>query len=194
LAQHEFEQHHRQDLPFSMRLQQAIWMVAIGVTVVAALVDFRTHRIPNWLTVPAFFAGIALRTFTGGWPGAKASLEGAALALILLLPLVLMRALGAGDWKLMGAVGAFLGPAMFLFVLLGSFLVSGLMAIVEMMRTQRVKETFHNLVVLVQGFFSFGLRAHPEISLDNPALLKLPFGVAAAISTLACFCLATWAV
>ena len=60
-----------------------------------------------------------------------------------------------------------------------------------MMRTQRVKETFRNLGVLVQGFFSFGLRAHPEISLDNPALLKLPFGVAAAISTLACFCLAT---
>jgi prepilin peptidase CpaA len=177
-----------------MRMQQAIWMFALGVTFVAAFVDFRTHKIPNWLTVPALFAGIALRSFLGGWTGTKASLEGAGIALILLLPLVLMRALGAGDWKLMGAVGAFLGPVMFLFVLLGSFLVSGLMAIVEMLRTQRVKETFHNLGVLVQGFFSFGLRAHPEISLDNPALLKLPFGVAAAISTLACFCLAAWVV
>ncbi len=169
-------------------------MVAIGVTLVAAWIDFRTRRIPNWLTVPAFFLGLVLRTFTTGWSGAKASLEGAGLALVLLLPLVLMRALGAGDWKLMGAIGAFLGPVLFLFVLLGSFLVSGLMAIVEMWRTQRVKETFRNLGVLVQGFFSFGLRAHPEISLDNPALLKLPFGVAAAISTLVCFCLATWAV
>jgi prepilin peptidase CpaA len=177
-----------------MSLQQAIWIVAIGVTLVAAWVDFRTRRIPNWLTVPAFFAGLALRTFASGWSGAKASLEGAGLALVLLLPLVLMRALGAGDWKLMGAVGAFLGPVMFLFVLLGSFLVSGLMAIVEMMRTQRVKETFRNLSVLVQGFFSFGLRANPEISLDNPALLKIPFGVAASISTVACFCLARWAV
>jgi prepilin peptidase CpaA len=177
-----------------MRLQQAIWMVAIGVTLVAAWVDFRTRRIPNWLTVPAFFVGLALRTFISGRSGAQASLEGAGLALVLLLPLVLMRALGAGDWKLMGSIGAFLGPVMLLFVLLGSFLVSGLMAIVEMMRTQRVKETFRNLGVLVQGFFSFGLRAHPEISLDNPALLKLPFGVAAAISTLACFCLATWGV
>jgi prepilin peptidase CpaA len=177
-----------------MNVQQAIWMVAIGVTLVAAIVDFRTRKIPNWLTVPAVFTGLALRTATGGWPGAKASLEGAGLALVLLLPLVLMRALGAGDWKLMGAVGAFLGPVMFLFVLLGSILVSGLMAIVEMMRTQRVKETFRNLSVLVHGFFSFGLRANPEISLDNPALLKLPFGVAAAISTLVCFCLARWGV
>jgi len=175
-----------------MRLQQTIWIFAIGVTLLAGWVDFRTRKIPNWLTVPAFFLGLGLRTAVSGWSGAKASLEGTGLALILLLPLVLMRALGAGDWKLMGAVGAFLGPVLFLFVLLGSVFVSGLMAIVEMMRTRRVRETFRNLGVLVQGFFSFGLRANPQISLDNPALLKLPFGVAAAISTLVCFCAARW--
>jgi prepilin peptidase CpaA len=177
-----------------MKAQYIIWVFTIGVTLVAAFVDFRTHRIPNWLTVPALFLGLGVRSAISGWAGTKASLEGAGLALVLLLPLVLMRALGAGDWKLMGAVGAFVGPAMFLFVLLGSVLVSGLMAMVEMMRTRRVKETFHNLVVLVQGFFSFGLRAHPEISLDNPALLKLPFGVAVALSTLACFCAARWGI
>jgi prepilin peptidase CpaA len=175
-----------------MKAQVTIWLFTIGVTLLAGWVDFRTRKIPNWLTVPAFFAGLALRTTLGGWPGLKASLEGTGLALILLLPLVLMRALGAGDWKLMGAVGAFLGPVLFLFVLLGSIFVSGLMAIVEMMRTRRVKETFHNLFVLVQGFFSFGLRANPEISLDNPKLLKLPFGVAVAISTLLCFLAARW--
>jgi len=108
--------------------------------------------------------------------------------------LVLMRALGAGDWKLMGAVGAFLGPLMFLFVLAASFLVSGIMAVVEMARTRRVRETFRNLSVLVQGFFSFGLKAHPQISLDNPELLKLPFGVAVAIATIACYCAARFGI
>jgi prepilin peptidase CpaA len=176
-----------------MKAQEIIWAFAIAVTLVAAFVDFRTRRIPNWLTVPAFFIGLTLRTVLAGWPGAKASLEGTGLALVVLLPLVLMRALGAGDWKLMGAIAAFLGPLMFLFVLLGSILVSGIMAMVEMMRTQRVRETFHNLSVLVQGFFSFGLRAHPEISLDNPELLKLPFGVAVAVSTIACYVGARWA-
>jgi hypothetical protein len=77
---------------------------------------------------------------------------------------------------------------LFLLVLLGSIFVSGLMAMVEMARTRRVRETLHNLGVLVKGFFSFGLRVHPEISLDNPRLLKLPFGVAVAISTVALFC------
>ena len=170
-----------------MSAQLTIWKAVIGVTLIAGWIDFRTHKIPNWLTVPGLAAAIALRAALSGWTGAKASLEGALLALMVLLPLVLLRALGAGDWKLMGALGAFLGPWMFLFVLLGSIFVSGLMAIVEMMRTRRVKETFQNVLVLVHGFISFGLRANPEISLDNPQLLKLPFGVAVAISTLLCF-------
>jgi prepilin peptidase CpaA len=162
------------------------------LTLLAGWLDFRTRRIPNWLTVPAAISGITLRVALGGWTGAKVSLEGLGLALGLLLPLVLLRALGAGDWKLMGAVGAFLGPVLFLIVLLGSIFVSGLMAMVEMMRTRRVRETFHNMGVLVKGFFSFGLRANPQISLDNPQLLKLPFGVAVAISTLALLCATRW--
>jgi len=176
-----------------MNAQLTIWIFALGVTLLAGWVDFRTHKIPNWLTVPALLLGIAMHIVVAGWPGAKTSLEGAGLALALLLPLVLLRGLGAGDWKLMGAVGAFLGPLMFLFILVGSILVSGLMAMVAIMRTQRVVETIRNMWVLVRGFFSFGLRANPKISLDNPALLKVPFGVAVAVSTLICFCVARWA-
>ena len=175
-----------------MKGTQTIWAVTILLTALAAFVDFRSRKIPNWLTVPAFVAGLTLRTVLFGWPGAKSALEGTGLALLVLLPLVLMRALGAGDWKLMGAVGAFLGPLMFLFVLVGSILVNGVVALAEMMRTRRVRETFNNLRVLVQGFFTFGLRANPKISLDNPELLKLPFGVAVAIATVACYCAARW--
>ena len=175
-----------------MTAQEIIWVAVIAVTLVAAFLDLRTSRIPNWLTVTGFLIGLTLRTVLAGWAGAKSSLEGTALALAVLLPLVLMRALGAGDWKLMGAIAAFLGPLLFLFVLLGSILVSGIMAMVEMARTRRVQETFRNLYVLVKGFFSFGLRANPQISLDNPRLLKLPFGVAVAIATIVCYCAAHW--
>jgi prepilin peptidase CpaA len=173
-----------------MNTHSTIWMCAILLTATAAVVDFRTRKIPNWLTVPAMIAGITLRSTTGGWPGTKASLEGLGLALVLLLPLVLLRALGAGDWKLMGAVGGILGPVLFLFVLFGSILCSGVMAMIQMVRTKRVRETFRNMMVLVKGFVSFGIRKNPQISLDNPELMKLPFGVAVAVSTLACFCAA----
>ena len=92
---------------------ELIWASVLLLTFAAAALDWRSRKIPNWLTVSGILAGIILRTTLGGWPSAKSSLEGAGLALGLLLPLVLLRALGAGDWKLMGAVGAFMGPVLF---------------------------------------------------------------------------------
>lgn len=171
---------------------QSIWFLAIGLTLAAAWTDWRARKIPNWLTVAGFLTGIGVNSYFRGWAGAKASLEGAGLALVLLLPLVVLRGLGAGDWKLMGAVGAFLGPALFVFVLVGSILISGVMAMILMARAGRVTATFRNLVVLVQGFFSFGLRPNPKVSLDNPGLMKLPFGVAVAAATLVCYGAALW--
>jgi prepilin peptidase CpaA len=175
-----------------MTANQSIWAFTLALTSLAGGWDWSTRRIPNWLTVPAFFTGIFVRTWISGWHGLAASLEGAGLALVLLLPLVLMRGLGAGDWKLMGAVGAFLGPMMTIIVLLSSILISGLMAMVSMLRANQVVSTLRNMVVLLRGFLAFGFRKHPEISLDNPGLLKLPFGVAVAIGTLGCFLAALW--
>jgi prepilin peptidase CpaA len=162
---------------------EIIWMLTLALALFAGWTDWHTRKIPNWLTAPALILGFTVHTVIAGWPGAKTSLAGASLALGLLLPLVLLRALGA-----------FLGPVLLLYVLVGSILVSGLMAVVEVMRTRRVKETMRNMYVLVRGFLSFGLRKNPEISLDNPGLLKLPFGVAAAVATVICYCVSRWGV
>jgi len=167
--------------------QIVIWTLTLAMTISAALLDWRSRRIPNWLTVPGFVSGVTLHIVLNGWHGLRFALGGGALALILLLPLVLVRALGAGDWKLMGAVGAFLGPVLFLFVFFGSVLASGIMALVQIYRAGRVVETFRNMWILIKGFFAFGLKKNPQISLDNPRLLKLPFGVAVAAATIVCF-------
>jgi prepilin peptidase CpaA len=164
----------------------AISGTALAVAGVAAWMDWRSRRIPNWLTVPSAFAGVLMNALAGGWPGAKASLEGLGLAMGVLLPLVLLRALGAGDWKLMTSLGAFLGLRRILLVLFLTVLIAGLMAFLEMIRRGRVKETLDNLGVLIHGFFTFGLRGSPDFTLDNPRLLKLPFGVAAALATFVC--------
>ena len=170
-----------------MHAAQIIWTLTLALTISAALLDWRSRRIPNWLTVPGFVSGVTLHIVLNGWHGLRFALGGGALALILLLPLVLVRALGAGDWKLMGAVGAFLGPVLFLFVFFGSVLASGIMALVQIYRAGRVVETFRNMWILIKGFFAFGLKKNPQISLDNPRLLKLPFGVAVAAATIVCF-------
>lgn len=172
--------------------QLLIWIPTLILTVSAGVLDWRSRRIPNWLTVPSFFLGIILHAVLGGWRGTLFAVEGAGLALGLLLVPVLMRLLGAGDWKLMGAVGAFTGPAMFLFVLLASVLVSGVIAIVHMLQMRRVKETLRNMLVLVRGFAAFGIKPNPRVSLDNPGSLKLPYGVAVAAATILCFCAARW--
>lgn len=173
-------------------LGQIIWILALALMLYAAWVDGRTRRIPNWLTVSGFATGLAVHLMFGGWRGGITALEGAGLGLLVLLPLVLLRALGAGDWKLMGALGAFVGPVMLWFVLLASVLVAGAMAIVQMIAAGRVRETVRNVGLLIMGFFTYGFRAHPVISIDNPDALKLPFGVAAAAGTLICFVAAHW--
>jgi prepilin peptidase CpaA len=183
-----------QDLKILLQVPGAVWVCAVALTGVAGCLDWRSRRIPNWLTVPGLCAGIVVNFLTMGGHGVVLSLEGAALGLALLLPLVLMRALGAGDWKLMGAVGAFLGPWPFLIVLLASTAISALMAVVKMIAAKRVKNTLLNMVELVRGFFAFGFRPHPEISLDSPGLIKLPFGVAVAAATVLCFILVRLAV
>jgi prepilin peptidase CpaA len=170
-----------------MNAGQIIWTLTLALTILAAMLDWRSRRIPNWLTVPGFLSGVTLHVMLNGWHGLWFALAGGGLALILLLPLVLLRALGAGDWKLMAAVGAFLGWRLFLFVMFGSILASGIMAMVQMVRVGRVVETFRNMWTLVKGFFVFGLKKNPQISLDNPRLLKLPFGVAVAAATIVCF-------
>ena len=171
---------------------QLIWALTLTLTLYAAWVDGMTRRIPNWLTVSGFLTGVAIHLVFGGWRGGLVALEGAGLGLLILLPLVLMRGLGAGDWKLIGAVGAFVGPVMLWFVLFASVMVAGAMAIVSMIRAKRLRETLRNVGLLVMGLLTFGFRAHPEISLDNPDALKLPFGVAAAIGTLICCVAANW--
>jgi prepilin peptidase CpaA len=166
---------------------ETIWAFALAFVLYAGWLDSSTRRIPNWLTVPGLLLGVALHGMAGGWRGAVVALEGAGLALAILLPLVFLRALGAGDWKLMGALGAFLGPQIFFLVLLASVLVAGLMSVVVMVRAHRVRETLRNLYLLILTFLTLGFRKNPGISLDSPDALKVPFGVAAAVGTFVCF-------
>jgi prepilin peptidase CpaA len=164
-------------------------VLALGFTGWAGLLDWRTRRIPNWLTVPTLFFGLVINSLLFGWAGTKWSLEGAGLGLGLLLPFVLARGLGAGDWKLMGALGALLGPGRFIAVLLGTVFIVGIMAVVEMVRRRRVQQTLANTMVLIHAFVTFGLRPKKEnITLDNPGLMAQPFGVAAALAMMIFFC------
>ena len=108
------------------------------IAIVAGIWDWRYRRIPNWLTVSGLVAGIAVNTILLRWPGLKAALLGAALGLGLLLLFVLIRSLGAGDWKLAGALGACVGPRPLLSILMVTVLFAGLLALVMVIRSGRL--------------------------------------------------------
>ena len=162
------------------------WGFATVLALVAGWIDWRTRLLPNWLTVSGFSIGILANAVLGGWAGAKTSLLGAGIALAILLPVVLLRGLGAGDWKLIGALGAIVGREEIIYILFFAIVVAGLIAVAQMIRQKRVFVTLLNMWELMRGFFLFGLRPHPEINLENPAASTLPFGVAVAAATLLC--------
>ncbi|MBZ5612708.1 MAG: A24 family peptidase [Acidobacteriia bacterium] len=151
------------------------------VAIVAGVLDWRFRRIPNWLTVSGFAAGVALNTILYRWPGLKAALLGTALGLGLLLPFVWIRSLGAGDWKLAGALGACLGPRQLLSVLMGTILVAGVMALAVVIWKGRLKRTLLNIAHLLAALFSLRMPGS-ELSLDDPQSTKIPFGVAMALT------------
>ena len=74
-----------------------------------------------------------------------------------------------------------------------SIMVTGVMAVATVIYTRRVIVTLKNMAMLIQGFFVFGWRGNPQMTLDNPGLLKLPFGVAAALTSVICFAVSRWA-
>ena len=156
-------------------------MLLALLAAIAGYTDIRWRRIPNWLTVPGMVLGIFLNAIGRGWPGAKGALLGAGLGLGLLLPFVLVRSLGAGDWKLVGALGAFLGPSQMLSVLFAALLIAGLMALVLVIWKKRLGQTLRNIGRMLGALFSFHLPGQ-EVSLDNPQSLKIPFGVAMAVA------------
>jgi prepilin peptidase CpaA len=162
-------------------LQIAEWIPALLLALIAGILDWRYRRIPNWLTVSGAVAGIALNTILYRWPGLKTAVTGIALGLALLLPFVLIRSLGAGDWKLAGALGACLGPSQLMSVLIGTILVAGVMALILVIAKGRLKQTLSNIVHLLAAIFTLRMPAR-EVTLDDPKSTKIPFGVAMALT------------
>ena len=152
-------------------------LVAVG----AGVLDWRYRKIPNWLTVSGAALGIVVNTLLYRWLGLRSALLGMALGLALLLPFVLVRSLGAGDWKLAGSLGACLGPRPLVAVLVGAILVAGAMALAVIVWKGRLKQTLANIAHIVAALFSLRLPG-PQVSLDNPGATKIPFGVALALA------------
>jgi prepilin peptidase CpaA len=110
-------------------------------TLAATVIDLRTRRIPNMLT--AAIAGIGIGFAASGISGVSilASMAGFALGLALMMPGHMLGATGAGDVKLMGAIGAIVGPGMVVSAFLFTAIAGGVLALVVAAQRQRLGAT-----------------------------------------------------
>lgn len=105
-----------------------LWVLA-ALLVTAVAFDVGSHRIPNAVVAVGLLGGVAAQTAVTGWHGLADAVTGAALGLVLLLPFHLMGGMGAGDVKLMAAVGAFLGPFHTLIAAALTLVIGAIMAV-----------------------------------------------------------------
>jgi len=101
----------------------------LGASVWAVREDLLAHRIPNRLTGSLLFLGFLLQFVFGGWSALGQAALGALVGLSLLMPLYLLRAMGAGDVKLLAAMGALLGPYWALVAGINTLIAGGVLAI-----------------------------------------------------------------
>jgi len=114
------------------------WGVVFGVCLIAAGWDLTQRRIPNMLVLPVFFAGLAWGYYLGGWSGLGGAFIG---SIMLMVPYVLLFALaggGAGDAKLMAAIGAWLGIINGLLALAAVSIVAVVVGVAVAVRKKKV--------------------------------------------------------
>jgi prepilin peptidase CpaA len=98
-------------------------------TAVGMVCDVRVQKLPNWLTVPTFCAGLLFYVIVGAvnttvWQGLSFSLAGFAVGFGLMLILWFIGGAGGGDVKFMGALGCWLGAWLTVQVLVLSTVLS----------------------------------------------------------------------
>src|SRR5216683_3351244 len=113
----------------------------------AAVVDLRSRRIPNWLTAALAVGGVLLNVWRDGVAGLWIALAGAALGLAVLLPFYAVRAIGAGDVKLLAGLGAVLGPTLLVSVAIYAALAGGLMSVILLAGSGRLLSVLHEVFV-----------------------------------------------
>src|SRR5229473_3918321 len=126
-------------------LPVAVQLLLLVVVAIAGFYDLRFRRIPNWLVLIGLIVGIGLNSFLFEWAGLQRALLGMGLALLIYFPLYALRAMGAGDAKLMAAVGSIVGWQNWIVLFVVTALLGGLTAVVVLLFAGRIRKTFWNV-------------------------------------------------
>jgi prepilin peptidase CpaA len=156
----------------------AFGTLAIGA-LTGAVIDLRTRRVPNVLTVGLAATGVAAAATGLSGLSLGASLAGFALGLALMLPGHILAGTGAGDVKLFAAIGTLVGPGTITTAFLYTAIAGGVLALIVAIRRRRLQRTLDRTAGLVSG--NAAMTAEIESPLANNRFAYAP---AIAVGTL----------
>jgi prepilin peptidase CpaA len=159
-----------------------IEIILLATVLVAAFHDVRSRKIPNLVSVIGCIVGIAANVYLGGLPGLRSSLIGLVVAFGLYFVLYLLHAMGAGDVKLMGAVGAIAGLTAWIPILLATLILGAVAAVVLALTKGRLRSTLWNVGFLARELAAFRAPwlTHEQLDVKKEGTLRLPHGASIA--------------
>jgi prepilin peptidase CpaA len=160
-------------------------IAVIAVSLTACIFDMRTRRIPNVLTLGAAAGAWVVALAQGGPAALGWSTAAWLLATLLFFPAFALGGMGAGDVKLIGALGAWLGPLGVIYLAFYTALAGGVMALVAVLARGYLREAFRNLYLLLMYWRVQGLRPHPDLSLETSRGPRLAYAIPIAAGALA---------
>jgi prepilin peptidase CpaA len=163
----------------------SIGITGFGLVSLCMLFDVRTRRIPNLLSAAGMVAGAALNVVFFGLSGLYASMEGLAVMLgVLLLPFAL-GGIGGGDVKMMGALGALLGPLPALAALVSGTILGGAVMVIHLARLGRLREKLRATRMLFMSAVSTQSLAPLKLSATDANAVSLPYSVPLGLGAIA---------
>ncbi len=165
--------------------------LAAIVGVVGGVFDLRSsHRIPNSFTYSSAACGIVLRGVLGGWRDLLSAVAAAMATFFFLAILYRLRTMGGGDVKLMTAVAAFAAMDHVFMEMFCTALAGGLIALGIILWKRQLGKRLTNVFLILLHHFLGGITPYPELSLDGPDALTMPYGTAIAIGSMAVLAIA----
>jgi prepilin peptidase CpaA len=155
----------------------ATYIAALATAAVACVTDLRTRRIPNRLTFGASAAAMLFHLWTGGGAGLLGSASGWLVGVALFMPFFALRGLGAGDVKLLAALGGWLGPMMIVYVAFHAAIAGGVLAIVVAVHAGYLNTAFKNIGALLAFWSTTGIKPVDGLTLTDGAGPKLAYAV-----------------
>ena len=161
-------------------------LLLLSVAVVAGIYDWRYRRIPNWLALAGIVAGFSCHCYLEGVAGLLVAGEGFGLAALIYFLLYLVRGMGAGDVKLMAALGSIAGPMSWLLLFLATSILGGVVAVCLSLGHGRLYSTLLNVSQLVKELtlFRAPYKRQPQLELHHADALRSPHGTVIAVTAL----------